>query len=183
MFDEILDKDEKIIDTIKPDKARLLWGSFVSSLLVFAFILIFSCIAIFMPNVDGNASSPLWLLVPLGVYVLYIGLAFLFLTLWYRKTYYACTNKRIIIRTGVIGVDFKALDLQMIGAINVNVSWIDKVVGRNTGSLTFGSMSSPINAPANAQGYAFAYVRKPYEIYKNLKEIIEQSKQNAEKQN
>ena len=105
----------------------------------------------------------------------------LFLNLWYNKTYYACTNKRIIIRTGVIGVDFKALDLQMIGAINVNVSWVDKIVGRNTGSLTFGSMSSPLNAPANSHGYVFSYVKQPYEIYKHLKEMIEQSKQNAEK--
>lgn len=177
MFEQILDKDENIVETFKPNKFRLFMGNFIGSLFLFAFAIVICCLGFFIPDEMGNTLDPIWLLIPFGVYLVYLGLMFLFLSLWYNKTFYAFTNKRIIIRTGIIGVDFKALDLKMIGAVDVNVSLMDKIVGKNTGTLRFGSMSSPMSVPAGSKSlYAFAYIQNPYEIYKKVKEAIEQSK-------
>ena len=94
--------------------------------------------------------------------------------LGYKKTFYAYTNKRVIMRTGVIGVDYKSLDIKMIGAIDVYVSFFDKLVHKDTGSLRSGSMSSPINGQASA--FIFSHIEKPYENYKKIKEFIEEQK-------
>lgn len=177
MFDQILDKDENIIEMIKPDKARTFWGSVIGSLFIFIFIFIFSCLTIFVPSTSGESINYLYMIIPFGIYAVLLLLILIFTNLWYKKTAYAYTNKRIIIRTGIIGVDFKALDLKMIGAINVNVSLVDKIVRHQTGSLKFGSMSSPMALAGNSQSvYAFVYVKNPYEVYRKLKEIIEESK-------
>lgn len=106
--------------------------------------------------------------------VLYLPV-FIFTKIYYNKLYYAYSNKRIIIRTGIIGVDYKSLDLSMIGAVNVYVSLLDKLVGKNTGSITFGSMASPISA-GNASSYKFANVNNPYELYKEIKNVIDDYK-------
>ena len=75
------------------------------------------------------------------------------------------------------GTSFTAVDaiLEYIGATTVYVSLIDKLLGGKTGSIRFGSMSSPIN---NSSGttYSFSSVLNPYETYKNVKEKIEKAK-------
>ena len=38
--------------------------------------------------------------------------------LMYKKTYYIVTNKKIVIRTGIIGIDYKTLDIDFIGSVN-----------------------------------------------------------------
>ena len=62
----------------------------------------------------------------------------------------------------------------MIGAIDVYVSLFDKIVHKDTGSLRFGSMSSPINGQSSA--FIFSHIEKPYENYKKIKEYIEEQK-------
>ena len=97
------------------------------------------------------------------------------IVLWCNKTVYAVTNKRVLIRTGYIGVDYKSLDYSMVGAFTVNVNWIDKLLRKNTGSLSFGSMASPMTNGTVAK-FNFTYIDNPYEIYKEIKELIDDSK-------
>jgi len=72
-------------------------------------------------------------------------------------------------------VDFKSLDRKMIGAIDVNVSLLDKLLRKNTGTLKYGSMSSPINNQTST--YVFAHISNPYENYKKIKECIDDCKE------
>jgi len=93
----------------------------------------------------------------------------------------AYTNKRIIIRTGVFGIDYKGLDLKAIDAVNVYVSFFDKLVKKNTGSLKFGSKASPIvNYGNGSGGYRFNHVENPYGLYKEIKEYIDTAKKSAD---
>ena len=96
--------------------------------------------------------------------------------LWCNKTVYAWTNKRVLIRTGYIGVDYKSLDLNMVGALSVNVNIVDKILHKNTGTISFGSMASPMTVQ-NASKFSFSFIRDPYQVYKEVKVYIDQKKQ------
>ncbi len=186
LFDCILDKDEYIIKTIRPNKKRYClvsqFGYFINFILFFVIAIIFLVLSL-------NS------IVEMGFFYVIIGLsaAILLAFIWniiyvlvsYKKTFYACTNKRIIIRSGFIGVDFKTLDINMIGTINVNVSFLDKLMKKNTGRISFGSQSSPmINYQNNyVNSFAFVCLDNPYDLYKEIKEIIDRVKKQEKEKN
>ena len=80
----------------------------------------------------------------------------------------------------IFGVDFKSLDLSVIGAVNVYVSLLDKIVHKDTGSLKFGSPSSPI-AGEDSSAYGFSHISQPYETCKEIKVYIDSCKKEKEK--
>ena len=61
-----------------------------------------------------------------------------------------------------------SLDIKNIGASNVCVTFLDKIVRKNTGSIRFGSNSSPIS---NSY-YSFSNIENPYQVYKEIKEYM-----------
>ena len=176
MFDKILDKDEEIVDIFKPNKTKLFVKTVIVSFLYLLFFVAIACIGMFVPGEGFEPLDAIWLLLPFGILILLEVLVIIFTYMWYKKTFYAYTNKRVIMRTGIIGIDYKSLDIKMIGAIDVYVSLFDKIVHKDTGSLRFGSMSSPINGQASA--FIFSHIEKPYENYKKIKEFIEEQKSN-----
>jgi hypothetical protein len=99
--------------------------------------------------------------------------------MYYYKLFYAYTNKRVIIRTGIFGVDYKSLDMAMIGAVNVYVSLLDKILQKNTGTLTFGSMASPMMTASGQAGsmFRFANIEMPYDLYREIKNAIDEYKE------
>ena len=114
--------------------------------------------------------------VSLGVILLIFLLTILLMSIYYRNVYYGYTNKRIVIRKGIIGVDYKSLDIDMIGASTVNVSILDKLLRKNTGTITFGSMASPMVASSGmVTNFVLAHLENPYEIYKEIKNYISDS--------
>ncbi len=178
MFDQILDKDEKVVEILKPNKTKffvkVFLVSFISLLLVIGIFTFYFTI----PLIVGESTSFAWLAIPIGILLILELLVMIFACMWYKKTFYAYTNKRIVIRTGIIGVDFKSLDIKMIGAVEVYVSLLDKIVG-NTGTLRFGSMANPITSVNGAKNaFIFAHIKSPYDNYKKIKEHIEAQKQN-----
>ncbi len=176
MFDNILDNDEVVVDILRPSKAKLIIRTVL--LAVFWIILLLIC---FVPyfitsSIIEEATIDGFIGVILAIVFLVIIFFQIFFTMmWYNKTYYAYTNKRLIIRTGIIGVDFRSLDIKMVGATDVYVSLLDKIANKNTGSLRFGSMSSPIVNSASM--FSFSHISDPYNNYKKIKEHIELCKQ------
>ncbi len=174
MFDNILDNDETIVEVLRPSKAKVVIRTVIILVLWAIFLAFIGVISYMAARETGDAGELIGLFVAVIVFVLLFALQLFCTVMWYKKTYYAYTNKRLIIRTGVIGVDFRSLDIKMIGATDVYVSLFDKIV-KNTGTLRFGSMSSPINNTAGM--FAFAHICNPYENYKKIKEHIEACKQ------
>lgn len=179
IFEPILDKNEKIMEVFKPNRAKVFLSSFISSFLFLLFMFAIACLAIFVPEEGVTPINPIWVLVPVGIFIVLEAIILIFTAMYYKKTYFAYSNKRVIVRTGIIGVDYKSLDIKMIGAFDVNVSFIDKLVHKNTGSIRFGSMSSPVTNQAG--GIVFASITNPYENYKKIKEYVEENKENIEK--
>jgi len=98
----------------------------------------------------------------------------------YNKRFYAYTNKRIIIQNGFIGIDFKSLDLKFIGATEVKVDFLDKLLKRNTGTIKFGSHATPTNVQG-VQAFQFVGILDPYNVYKEIKKHMDEVKSNISK--
>lgn len=170
LFKPILDKDEEILKVYKPNKFRTYFGTILVCILItlpFSFVVIGSFL-----DPETSIATSIGFIVFIVVFDF---LAILLIALWYNKTIFAVTNKRILIRTGYIGVDYKALDYDTIGALTVNVNWIDKLLKKNTGTLSFGSMSSPMINTANYK-FSFLYINNPYEAYREVKALMDENR-------
>lgn len=176
-FIDILDDGEQIKVCYKPNKKKAYLASFIVSVLILTFVCGLTALAMFVPEEGYQPADTIYALIPIGGFVLGVILALLLTKLHLNKCVYAITDKRIIIRTGIIGVDYKCMDLASIGATEVYIGFIDKLLGGKTGTIRFGSMASPINGN-NSIPYAFCNITKPYETYKFIKEQIEVAKNN-----
>ena len=184
-IDLILDKDEQIIKQYKPNKIKavalgmllliplpLIGGSFLTNS-----ILQFNSIIKIAEDAEGGKPLAPYMFLAFGIFVLGIfafifiyGVIFTFVS--YKKRLYCITNKRIIIRSGFIGVDFSALDIKAINSINVTVNFLDKWVKPNTGTITFGSASTPLVVQGKGVSrFLFSHIENPYEVYKEIKEM------------
>ena len=177
VFDDVLEVGEKIDKGYKPVKSKM----FLSTLLPVILInLLLIGLAIF--NLTGEQISLtetlLGSLIPAGLAVVIYIFAILFASLKYKNTYYLLTNKRLIIRTGVLGIDFKSLDIININASFVNVSILDKILRKNTGSLKFSSKLSQNNVEGSDNSYMLMHIQNPFQVDKEIKEMICISKAN-----
>lgn len=170
-FGVVLNKDERIIESFKPKKAKMILSVISGVFVIALFVVCFALLARFVPDSETGDVMPLEaFIVLLSVAGVAVVLSAIFTLVAYNKRVYCITNQRIIIRQGVIGVDFRSLELKSIGAVDVNVGLLDKLLHMNTGTIRFGSMSAPIGGNLT---YAFSHVVDPYATYKRLKEIIE----------
>jgi len=87
------------------------------------------------------------------------------LFLVHGNTYYAFTNKRLMMRSGFWGTDFKAVDYDTISDIEVNVNPIENMLG-------VGTVHAYTGRDGNNRIYdSFIGIREPYEVFKQIKEI------------
>jgi uncharacterized membrane protein YdbT with pleckstrin-like domain len=170
-FREILDTNETITWTGKPVFLPFL-ATGIPFLIFGAIwgIMDYGFIAAFL---SGNFSStpfnftliPFFLLhlAPLWLSILNI----LRLVLSYNNTAYAFTNKRVIMRTGFWGTDFKSVDYDKISDIKVNVNPLENLFGVGTIWINSGLTNSK-----GASVYdSITAISKPYEAYKKLKTV------------
>lgn len=178
LFERILDSDEQIIKVFKPNKTKLFLSALLKMIATISLFVVMGIIAILFPE-EGVPVEHIYLVIPIGIFVFAILLSIILISVYNKNVYYAYTNKRLIIRSGIFGIDFKSLDMGMIGAVDVYVSLLDKLMHKDTGSLSFGSMASPMaNAQNGGSGYRFTHVTAPYETYKEIKSAIEEFKKN-----
>ena len=161
LFENILERDEKIVKIYKPNKKAYRTNVFIWALI--------------------PLTWPFYLL------MLTIGLP-IFLPIYkayYNKRGYAITNKRIIVRGGIIGVDFKVMSIESMNASVLKVGFIDKVARANTGTIEFGSQSTPIGARATNGGAAnpfiFAHIQDPYKEHKEIQEHVDKVRESKRK--
>lgn len=176
LFDDVIEADETIQKGFKPNKKKV-FASFIIFDVIVAFFFSLTILGMWFDGEIPQKEKIIGTCIVAGVVFLIVALTMWFVSLYYKNAYYVYTNKRIIVRTGVFGVDFHSLDIENIGASNVCVSLLDKMVGKNTGSIRFGSNSSPIT---NSY-YGFMNIENPYQVYKEIKGYI-QTIQTSEKE-
>ena len=180
LFEHILDDDEKIVKVFKPHKTKLFLSSLLLSAVSLIFFVVFAVIAILFPEDKFVSANAVYTLIPIGIFVIILGLIAILIAIYYKNIYYAYSNKRIIIRSGIFGVDYKSLDMSMIGAVNVSVSLLDKILKKNTGSISFGSTASPV-VSSKTSAYNFTHITLPYETCKEVKSYIDAYKKEMNK--
>jgi len=165
----LLDKDEKIIKTFKPDKGRFYFGWIITAILSWSWLILCPVAVIFMAVVDSDIDGSFFIVlaiafiaavVPVTIHII-VGIVY------YRNRNYICTDKRLIIESGIIAITNKTLNYDSIDALIVKRGPIDKLLRRGTGSIYFGSPASPIS-----NGYYFKSVSMPHNMLLQIKELI-----------
>src|SRR5690606_38412074 len=93
------------------------------------------------------------------------------LILVYRNTYFGYTDKRVIIRTGFMGVDYKIEDFYNIENLEVNVSPLENMLGVGTIRIDEGYIRTRNNHRRRVGNRLYG-IQRPYEVFKALKEIV-----------
>ncbi len=165
-FDSIKDDDETILWIGKPTYYPYMWVNSLLSL----FPIIFGCVALFNIFMDSKFENILVPIIAIGIGSIII----FFQHLSYSNIHYAYSNKRIWIRYGLIGTDFIGLDYDEIQDVSVSVNIFERFF--NVGSIYFFSGKMDKNG---ALYDVWAYMPAPYEVFKNIKRIISETKKDV----
>jgi len=168
LFDSVKDNDEEIIWTDKPVFIPYLTSGIGLDLLILVFVFVFIYVYLTGDSDDNNPSTMFWVIgsIPL-IQRFYV---FINKLVSFSNTAYAYSNKRVMIRTGFIGTDFKTIDYDKISDIEVKVSAIERMY--NVGTIQFfsGRTENTDNGIKKLTDRWIA-IRNPYEIFKMVKQI------------
>lgn len=168
-FNKILDKGEKVLWEGKPQFLPFVIGS--GGMILFLFMLIIFTLPTFL---FALSIGLLYIFLP---YIAAITLVFslfpLYQVLLYKCTHYSITNKRVLLQKGIIGRDFNIVDFDQITNAEVNVGLIDKIFGKNSGTIlvsTAGSFSYTKKG-AVKRPYTLHNIEDPYNVFKFFKKV------------
>ncbi len=89
----------------------------------------------------------------------------------YRNTYFCYTDKRVIIKTGFMGVDYKIKDFYNIGNIEVNVGPLENILGVGTIRIDEEIVRTNNNSSRRVGNRLYG-IQRPYEVFKDLKGVV-----------
>jgi hypothetical protein len=170
-FQVIRDKDEKFLWVGMPARAPFLVSGIP--------FLVFGCLwgafdyFFFIRHMGGRNGIPLAFGIPFFALHLMpfwgaiINMARLFFVV--GNTYYAVTPKRIMMRSGFWGTDFKTMDFDQVGSLEVSVNPIENALG--VGSIRFYPKLLGVGTTRTPLGASFIGVANPYEVFKLIKQV------------
>lgn len=173
VFSAILDGNEKLLWI---DKPNFILYVVIKNLPINIFILLFLGFVHFFFSMifaggdgDNNIVYTMYALFIIPIILLFIKTTIGSL-LSYFNTYYACTNKRLIVRTGAVGISFEFLDYDQIENITLRTGVIEKKF--NCGSLFISNQSEEDTSDNEPSGLIFQNIKKPEATYKAIQRII-----------
>lgn len=168
-FDSIKDRDEKVIWTGRPKFIPFILSGLWGGVVIIVFVAFWFAIATqAKPENDSAGGWGRWFgLVPL-VFVLFSFLKKLFS---FSNTCYAFSDKRVMMRSGFIGTDFKIIDYDKISDIEVTVSIIERVY--SVGTIRFFSGRTQTDDGNTTKLYDnWEAIPNPYEVFKDVKQVM-----------
>lgn len=167
-FESIKDDKEQILWTGKPKFVPFIFTGILSGILTIGFALVWLLTAKnWSSNVDNNSASFFWVfgLFPL-VAVLYVFFKKIFS---FSNTTYSYSDKRVMMRSGFIGTDFKTIDYDKISDIEVTVSVVERIY--NVGTIRFFSGRTQTDEENTTKLYdSWSAIENPYEVFKMVKQ-------------
>jgi membrane protein YdbS with pleckstrin-like domain len=164
-IEKVLMKDEKVLYTYKP----MFIKTVIITVICYLFTLLFVLLALLIPasaeSMEINVTGGIVALAVIGITV-FFGVVLLLLALAYRNKFYAVTNKRFIIQRGLLGIDFSSIPISGVQFISVNVSVLDKILGKGTGT--------PVT-PGQGAKFNFLNIYDVYENYRIFKELSDKA--------
>src|SRR3989344_767593 len=122
-------------------------------------------------NVNGQISSGQTSGYFIGIIVVSVGLLIILLNFFSKLvTEYAITNKRIIIKSGLIGTDYKHIYFEQINQVIIDVGLIGKIFGTGNLKIDTGktNTSSTGGIGGNNIGYSRIQTKTMYDILKDI---------------
>lgn len=97
-------------------------------------------------------------------------------------TFYAITDKRVIIQSGIIGTDFQVVDFDKINNMDVNVGISDKLFGNNSGTISIdsGRVESTSKGGTYTVLQTMELITDPYAVFEKLKKVSHDIKTDIE---
>lgn len=165
---DILDNDEKVLWEGKPT-----FLPFVASGLPFlGFGIIWGIMDYgFIQKAFTSPSSldltfvPFFLLHLMPLWLGFLNVARLFLV--FNNTTYATTNKRILLRTGFWGIDFKSIDYDKILDVRVDVNPFESMFGVGSIKINTGLMGGRGTSIYDS----ITAIHNPYGVFKQIKTV------------
>ncbi|MGI6714502.1 MAG: PH domain-containing protein [Bacilli bacterium] len=180
---KILMEDEQVLGTYRPN----FWKLILTNVLIFIIFMAFLTIFFVLGELTGEEMTTEFTAnYPLIKGVVFGGVSLLFLLilglqlLAYRNRFYTVTNKRLIIQRGLIGIDFQSIPLNAVQYLSVSVTVVDKILRQGTGTIVFGTMSTPVN-PSQGAKFVFTNLNQVYENYRYFKSLVDQSSASSPK--
>lgn len=179
-LDKVLDPNEKVLWESKPEFLPFVLGSSIGVTVFSIFWMILLIPFIVLAIHDILFGSRVWGIFMFLMPHFWLGLGMLFgVPIYkffvYKHTYYAITDKRAILQTGIIGRDFELVDFDQVTNIEVDVGVFDKILGtKDTGSITFstaGSIGYSGNGSTIHFPHTFRNVKNPYDVFKLLRKV------------
>ena len=88
----------------------------------------------------------------------------------WKNTKYYITDKRIILQTGFVDMNYQTIYYKDIKNVNLKIGLIDKLLG--VGDIYFDLGTSLTNKGTQTISHAFLDIEKPHEIYPTLQKIV-----------
>ncbi|MCL2369665.1 MAG: hypothetical protein FWC80_00315 [Firmicutes bacterium] len=196
IFQQVLTNDEQVIRVFKPHKGRFWASRLLGHLPALFFLLVFGVIfgaVIFVEaGLAGGLIALFIILAVFGLILLFFGIELLAGVLWYKNRWYCFTNRRVIIQCGIIGRNFRFLDLNQNMNSFVRISVLDRMLRKNTGSIKFWTMMNPGMNFGGGGGWGaghgrgmgttpgmtgsmfyFMYVQNPHEILREIQDQVQ----------
>ncbi len=158
---KLIKANEKVLWTGKPEfkpfTLRSIASTFIPliSLIWFASFFIYFHIPLIIPTI-------LFIIFFFGILIFAIFSSSLYPLLLWRNLYYAITDRRVIVRKGVIGIDYDVLNLDYIQQINVDRGVWDKIY--DTGTLVIRAVGvTPVR---------FLSIKRPFKVYEILNTAV-----------
>jgi membrane protein YdbS with pleckstrin-like domain len=177
-FDQILNDDEQIIWSEKPQEKPFLLVTIIPrtitliifGIISFVFIYYFSINWFSFGNNNEDKSIPWFGFIPIFFmsFPLWMGILYPFYMLMnYKNVHYCYTNRRIILRSGAWGVDYRTIEYDQVSDLNVEVGPIGEKY--NTGNL---SIITGTNSEDKKITNTMYSISQPYEVFKNINRVM-----------
>lgn len=173
-LDKVLDQNEKVLWEGGPH----FWPFFFGRSLVLTIFGIFwmGFLSIFFLFSAGQSGVFKYIIFLTPHFWVGLGMLFgptLYSSLVFKHTYYAITDKRIVLQKGLIGRDFEIIDFDQVTNAEVNVGIFDKLCGGTTGSILVSTAGSVTYSRQGAtqRPYTISNVSNPYDVFKFLKKV------------
>lgn len=170
-FQPVLDNNEKIINIAKPKLIPFL-ASGIPFLIIGLVWALFdlSFVTAFNSAPDKSDAVNMFLLPFIFVHMTPTWLSILNmfrLAFIFRNTSYAITNKRLILKSGFLGIDFKSIDYDKAQDLAVTVNPIENMFHVGTIKINSGNKDSRGNSVYDSM----ISISNPYEIFKQIKTV------------
>jgi len=168
MFEQVRDKNETIYWVGKPNPFCFMIGG-----IPFLIIgMVWGCIdfALFMSTLHNQDGSQFFIIPFLMLHSFPCWGSWLYMVwLWlaHNRTFYAYSNRRLMLQTGAIGTDIKTFDYSKVTNLEVTVGPIEKMF--SVGSIRFNT--GVMTNRGQAVVTYFKAIQDPYDVFKKIKGI------------